>query len=495
LLPTTAWDGGSFDLIEIGAQRALGVSLDNPKFWAYRIDDADKSVAQRTWTVEIEIGEKNPSLAILGCRLKCITRGTFEPFLPSVPAVVRQIVTDSYAIVDGRRVLPKAWMVDNNAGVEELVALLRNPRRAKPVIIGTMGSRFDPQAAALIDMDDLAARTVGAAHVVILSHDATFALTDELGKDYSVFNQAIRTYAAGFDDLLDNPFRHPRASAESVIQWEGIGPQAFSDFLVRQILNKSVVGDIEAVVPSFTTIQNLASEERRKKAKVAGASDSEQLKMALEENKQLKDQLNDDRATNDGLLQVADNDRRIIEDERDEYKNLTYALTARVQHLVLALKECGKSDSVIIPKDLECFEEWTRANLAGSVFIHSRALRAVSKSKFEDPELVYKTLTILRDKYLPMRIEGGSELKKQYEDALAGLGLDDTPSFSGDRAGEEGDAYKIQYDGQTCFLDHHIKGSSSRDERYGFRLYYFWDSIKQVVVVGWLPSHLPTRAS
>ena len=40
-----------------------------------------------------------------------------------------------------------------------------------------------------------------------------------------------------------------------------------------------------------------------------------------------------------------------------------------------------------------------------------------------------------------------------------------------------------------------LLGRDSRDRRYGFRLYFFWDEEGQVAVVGWLPSHLDNRAS
>jgi hypothetical protein len=75
------------------------------------------------------------------------------------------------------------------------------------------------------------------------------------------------------------------------------------------------------------------------------------------------------------------------------------------------------------------------------------------------------------------------------------LGLENTPSFAGPGAGEQGDGYFIDYGRQRRALGHHIKGSNSRDERYGFRIYYFWDDDSKQMIIGWLPSHLRTRAS
>ena len=57
------------------------------------------------------------------------------------------------------------------------------------------------------------------------------------------------------------------------------------------------------------------------------------------------------------------------------------------------------------------------------------------------------------------------------------------------------DLYSVQYGGSRRPLDRHLKGGISRERRYGFRLYFFWDDESQLVVVGWLPSHLDNRAS
>ena len=132
---------------------------------------------------------------------------------------------------------------------------------------------------------------------------------------------------------------------------------------------------------------------------------------------------------------------------------------------------------------------------AGSVVLHNRAIRAAKKSAFEDVSLVYTTLLLLRDLYVPMRREGGLEKKRGYESALAALGLEESASFAGSRAREQGEAYFVEYGGRRRELDRHLKGSNSREERFGFRLYFFWDEETDQVIVGWLPSHLPNRAT
>ena len=82
---------------------------------------------------------------------------------------------------------------------------------------------------------------------------------------------------------------------------------------------------------------------------------------------------------------------------------------------------------------------------------------------------------------------------ERYEQELSNLNLED--SLTGDGAKFSPELYKVQYGGQQRELNRHLKGGTSREPRYCFRLYYFWDNENQVVVVGWLPSHLDNRAT
>ena len=138
-------------------------------------------------------------------------------------------------------------------------------------------------------------------------------------------------------------------------------------------------------------------------------------------------------------------------------------------------------------------EQWGRQHLAGKVVLHSRAIRAARKSPFEDTALVYKSLLVLRDHYVPMKHAGGAQLRAAYDQALRELHLEDAPCFTGPGAGNEGDTYIVEFAGRKRELDRHLKGSNNRDPRFGFRLYFFWDDDEQQVVVGSLPGHLESR--
>jgi hypothetical protein len=77
-------------------------------------------------------------------------------------------------------------------------------------------------------------------------------------------------------------------------------------------------------------------------------------------------------------------------------------------------------------------------------------------------------------------------------------GLVLAPSISISRAGEQGDEYYIAYPTgglQNRMLELHLKKGSDREARNCLRIYSLWDEEEKVVVVGWMTSHLGTRAT
>jgi hypothetical protein len=175
-----------------------------------------------------------------------------------------------------------------------------------------------------------------------------------------------------------------------------------------------------------------------------------------------------------------------------------HAASAHLRHRIRALETRLKSQAPVvskvpIPASLDDFESWCRDHLSGSVEVHNRAIQAVKKSRYEDIGLIYKALLVLRDGYVPMKREGGMDKKELFERQCGELDLSEEPTFSGNRWGEEGDTYKVRYAGRPRLLDRHLKKGTGRDERYCFRLYFFWDEDSEQAVVGWLPSHLDTR--
>ena len=324
-LPDKAWDGQTFDLTDVGSQPTAAVAIEEPRYWAVRIRDADKEVAQRTWTTEIGIGIAPNSNTLFDCRLFCAALGDNPPFVPTIPGVVRQIIRCVNAKLDGRRITETAWAIDHvNAG--ELVALLLNPTRERPVYVLSIPEH---DATPLISADTLACDIVGAAHIAVLSPAATFELTNALGREFSVFNGAVRTYQTSFDPESDEPSRHPLALAQSIRNWPEGGKQGFADFLVRQALRASVARRqaMEDDLPPFITVQAISRRQAQEKAKKENKSNAELLE---DENEALQKELQEQKEMCDGLLDSADREQSQVIGERDEARANAARLRSRV---------------------------------------------------------------------------------------------------------------------------------------------------------------------
>jgi hypothetical protein len=134
-------------------------------------------------------------------------------------------------------------------------------------------------------------KTLGVAHVIVLTGPAAFMLTDLVGKEFSVFNRAVRTYRPGFDTDSDNPSRHPLAMADSIARWleNGVeGAEAFESFLVRSAIQQTVLkSDLDRALPPFSEVRRLAASVSLADARQAGASTDELLKLYVEDNSKL----------------------------------------------------------------------------------------------------------------------------------------------------------------------------------------------------------------
>jgi hypothetical protein len=149
--------------------------------------------------------------------------------------------------------------------------------------------------------------------------------------------------------------------------------------------------------------------------------------------------------------------------------------------------------------DLRQIDQWADRELKGKLLLHPRAMRGARRSKFQDPGLIFKSLSILGDEYRDLRINGAQQHGLALESSLNALDLHITEAISPASAGRYGDDYYVYYPpGQLRtkeLLTHHVKKGNDRDERTCLRVYFFWDAGAKRVVVGWLPSHLDIASS
>lgn len=491
-LPDEAWRRQSFELNTLGAQRTAAVALQEPRYWAARLDDADRTVPQRTWITEIGVGLAADGAVLFGSRLTCATRGEDPPFERSVPTFVRNVVSSMPARLDGRLVRQDAEVVSDAAGVESLVDLLEDvDRRHAVIVVALPDDGTDPSEAA-IDVSRVHLKTLAAAHVCVLTGPASMVLSRVLGKEFSVFRQAVRLYRPGFRRWRSNPYDHPLALPERIARWNDDGPRAFEGWVTSQALATTAhSADREERLPSFETVRRWASQLQRKAARDEGRSDEELLGLADAEIKRLEGVLQEQKQTYDGLLDAIEVERDEAVGAKQEALALAATLRARVERLQEALASAGTETP--IPDDLESFGEWCDSHLSGDVIVMSRARRGAKQSVYEQPSLIYEALLLLRDYFVPMKRSPCAESSERFQAELLRLNLED--SAVGRATQTHAEHYTVRYGGRPHVLDWHLKRGTSREPVHCFRLYYFWDDESQCAVVGWLPSHLSNALS
>lgn len=492
-LPQEASDGRSFLTDAIGARRIEGIAIDDPPYWTMRFDDDDRAVARRTWVIETALAMQGDDAPVLfGLRLQCIARGENPLYDRSIPTFARDVIAACDARLDGRKVTGTPWFIDTDDEADQLVGLLKSKSRTADVVVLSLPEQSNDRSEELISSDRLALDLIGAAHVVVISGQAAFRLSDWVGREFSVYQQAVRTYRPGFDPDTEAPFVHPLGLADRIRGWDG-GPDAYRRFISSEVLRRTVEGaDRLGRLPTFAEAKRTAAELRRLSARQSGSSNDELLALAELEIEQLKLDLAAEVQESRELLDVAEVERDEANAEIQRLQGTLFHLQQRLQSLETT---GGTTAEVTIPDSLADLEQWATRHLAGYVEIHNRALRGAKGSEYEDVSVIYNALLLLRDFYVPMRRDGGADLRQAFDERCKELGVEEQQSFTASRSGEQGDAYFIRIGQRRVELDRHLKKGNSREPRFCFRLYFVWDDTTSQVIVGWLPSHLSTRAS
>lgn len=499
VLPPGATKGESFAIDEVGTRRVDAVSIDTPRYWALRFDDDDRDVPGRIWVIETSIARDDDGGTVLfGLRLQCVAHGKNPRYIRSVPTVVRDVVKACDARLDDRKVSVDPWFVNTEKKVDDLVSLLCQKNRTADVIVISLPENSNKISDGLISGRVLSTSLAGTTHVVVLSGKASYHLSDRIGKEFSVFHQGVRTYRPGFDPENQSRSMHPLCIADKIRNWgqeneiHG-GPNGYEKFLVSEALKFSIEGiGLRRKVPTFSEVKRVKSEIDRTNARMRGASDKELMRLYEDDNIELTKQVKQLESEIDEYVKIAEADLNNAKDENQRSQDIIYNLQSRIQSLEVIR---GSENVTSTPENLDQLEEWALRELSGSVELHNRALRGAKRSQYQDVSLIFKALLLLRDHYVPMRRFGDDTFVQSFKQGCKELGITEASTFSGPRAGEQGDEYVIRYGTKRIFLDRHLKKGNSRTPSRCFRLYFHWDADTRQVIVGWLPSHLTTRDS
>ncbi len=520
-LPASARNLESFDLDHYGQQQLSGVSLADDGLWSTRLVQPDApykgrpAVAGRTWTTEIAQCRTNAGIRLC-IRVQCASAPyAVDPITLTRPRVVID-VAKKFALREIRPLDGRPWVLATGEDICTLYNLLIDKERTLPVILLTQPdeSQWPVKVSPyLLDEDLLARRTQGMAHVVCMPMGLGFKWTDMVGKVWSAFRGAIRTYYPRLDFEEDSPFTHPRILPDRVLFYrynEQEGESAFASFLIDKMADHAAGKPVDwggclffadARARRAELIREHIKEEMQQQSR---ADETEALHAQIST---LQEAHSEEVGALKAKIEEAQKDVEEFDDlalqykqEREQYARENRSLQLQNDALRSALEaKTGKSADADadIPDNYDDMPEWVESRLAGRLTLHPRAIQGIKKGAYIDVHKVYQCLVLLAREYRNMRL-GYEDAKGAWENGLARLGLQNGVSITKTRAGEQGKTYYVHYpigSNQRRLLGLHLCGNPTKEDRFCLRIYFFWDEDESQVVVGWLPSHLDTRAT
>lgn len=516
-IPSAAWEGEAIRE-ELPGQRLQCAVVPDEGIWSARLEQPDTpfndrpGVPGRSWLTDLALRKRDACLGF-GVRVQCSSL----PYSTEEINLIRpRVVKDLASKMGLRQVVPltlHSWQLRSEGDLALLYDLLVNPNRKMPVIMLTQpdARRLGQMNVAeyVLDGEGLARALIGHAHIVKMPHALGFQWTDRVGKIWSAFQGAVRTYRPGLDFDEDVPRMHPLTLAENILFWrteDKRGERAFEQFLIQQVSQATASQVVSwGNLLFYANAQALAAsrfvDSLREKLRSSHASNQERitfLEQAVEAEKARADAIQQKLTEAEADAEMWSDSSVESDQSRRHYQQENERLRGKINALLIQLEaktQKNPDEEIPFPNDYEDLPDWVGEHLVGRLVLHPRAIRAVKDAVYCDIRLVCGSLLLLARDYRGMRLMDGSGMAA-FNDACNQLGVCCGGSIEEFRAGEFGETYYVRYpvgSNSRQFLSHHIRKGATKDNHLCMAIYFFWDAETQQVVVGWLPSHLDNR--
>lgn len=382
------------------------------------------------------------------------------------PTIVRTLLREHQA-VDGSVRLRPTYAERRASDISALVARLEDPTRQLPVSVVTRA----PGPEHSVDAGMLARSVAGLAHVEVLStHLAALALTDELGREASVWGGGVRLYWPRFS-REDDPFRHrlwTRRQVESTRDFPALLLATLGSLAAARVPEHPVVAKarrrrrpeevdeetLPASVQEWVDLLEVSEAEAVASAKDAQAA----LAEALTEKSKLEAELASVRDAF-GQFQAA------VEDESSEPEADLDELTV-AEAFRLAVEEAG-SHVRYLASATDSIEEFASYKL---------------------PRRLYEALTTV------------SEAADSWQAGTLGPGFGQYFADRGFEFSQSNPAahdrrtrahYQVAYNGERVSMEPHLKVDQVTSPDQCLRVYWYRDDNAGLLVIGHVGRHLP----
>lgn len=409
-----------------------------------------------------------------------------QPVDPARPGVIDRWCEAAVGRVVGGEEVPAAVRRVSARFVPGFIEdLLLAPNRTLPaVVLAPM-----PDDRPLVDPEVLLDAVFGLAHVVELTtKDATFMLTDRVGKEWSCFHGAVRIYwpqpTLG-DDYRRHPLFFPAAYPP--------GPEADAR-LPRDVLARLCAAAHARFADAPLVRAARAAQEKQKQAAVqrqiaelsAGAAESKEwlalLESAWADNKRLRDDLELAR------LELAEV-RAERDDLREQWKTVAPEMAAAEDAAVRAEAVTKRYRDRILKgmKKVSDAVDLAADEFADTLRFLPSALHAAADSPYQHPVRVYELFRALDEVARGLRARG--ELGESLYDALRRHGFEYKPHISVTSEGKYGDEYTFEYGGRKHLFENHVTLGSSHSPRECLSAHWLRDEAAGRFVIGWCGRH------
>lgn len=297
----------------------IGVIVDQDRArFILRAVHPDANIPGRMWITDVQLNRSGND-CLLAVRLSVTSLQSCTQEVPfSRPIFVRSILKN-VGIADVIQISGQKHLLQTPADVDAFLRFLAMPERHMPVILLTPCVHEEDALCNghMMDADKMADDLTGVAHVFQISLDANDYLTDCIGRQWSAFNGAVRTYYPGVSFDGSDYYQHPLLTQQS-IRLRGVFPSDDPQLCMHEI---------EEYVQRYVLAQRVAWEERGFDFYLAAHQQLLQEQRASSEQSQdelissFEEQLEQLKKQNDETMSLADsyaNDCALCKGENDQ---------------------------------------------------------------------------------------------------------------------------------------------------------------------------------
>jgi len=483
-LPSDAALGSNFELSEPGSRAtvsALHLHDEQGHVWAARTVYLGDRVAGRKWLTDIFVEQRAGSLTRFGAQLACQCNIDDPGFDHSRPRVVRDLIESLAADADGEALTNDVISISTEE-VGQFAGLLYNPERRLPVVLVSV----DDSEGAQVNLERLANRLSGTAHLRSIGPEPSFELTRTVGKRMSTFNGAIRIYMPGLERETEDPFKHPLWLCPA----SGINPRAIDQIASRVLPLGFRDSDSTA---RFWRVGLLRQAASRAAANATSGSHEEQL---LAEVEALRAELDASKEAAQAAEALMNDEAAKLTDLQADFAQLedeNYSLRERIRRLA----QGGPRGATSLSPDeifsvfegdpsLETALRITSAMFPDRVVVLDSAIESARDSyAFRHRRKAFELLWSLSTTYWSALSEGASDVTaRQCFGASYAAKEAETISKAGRRR------RTFNFEGTEIEMERHLKIGVADNKSETLRIHFEWLADRRLIVIGHCGAHL-----